>query len=333
MPAFVGSALDPLVGAFGDTPRRRALIIGGGLAFALSSALAAGAVGLGTLLVALVIGHPASGAFVSLAQAALMDCAPERREHNMARWTLIGSFGYVGGPVLLAGALWAGIGWRGAIALLAVATLPLVAAARSLPTPRIDGEASPLDNLRHALVALRRWEVARWLTLLECADLLLDVFHGFLALYLVDVAGATAATAALGVGVWTAAGLAGDWLLLVVLRRVSGLRYLRTTAVLAVVAYSAFLFVPGVVAKLVLAGVLGVLNSGWYAIPQARLYAALPGRSGVAIAVGGVGGFAGAGVTLALGLVAGAVGLGATMWILLLAPVALLVLAPRESLR
>jgi len=53
VPAFVGSALDPLVGAFGDTPRRRALIIGGGLAFALSSALAAGAVGLGTLLVAL----------------------------------------------------------------------------------------------------------------------------------------------------------------------------------------------------------------------------------------------------------------------------------------
>ena len=253
VPAFVGSALDPLVGAFGDTPRRRALVIAGGLAFALSSALAAGAVGFGTLLVALVIGHPASGAFVSLAQATLMDCAPERREHNMARWTLVGSFGYVGGPVLLAGALWAGIGWRGASAVLAVATLPLVAAARSLPTPQVDGEASPVENLRHALVALRRWEVARWLTLLECADLLLDVFHGFLALYLVDVAGATPATAALGVGVWTAAGLAGDWLLLVVLRRMSGLRYLRTTAMLAVVAYSAFLFVPGVVAKLALA--------------------------------------------------------------------------------
>jgi FSR family fosmidomycin resistance protein-like MFS transporter len=332
VPAFVGSALDPLVGAFGDTPRRRALVIAGGLAFALSSALAAGALGFGTLLVALVIGHPASGAFVSLAQATLMDYAPARREHNMARWTLVGSFGYVGGPVLLAGALWAGIGWRGAMAVLAVATLPLVAAARSLPAAQVDGEASPVENLRHALVALRRWEVARWLTLLECADLLLDVFHGFLALYLVDVAGATPATAALGVGIWTAAGLAGDWLLLVVLRRVSGLRYLRTTAMLAVVAYSAFLFVPGVVAKLALVAVLGLLNSGWYAIPQARLYAALPGRSGVAIAVGGFGGFAGAGVTLALGLVAGAVGLGATMWVLLLAPVALLVLAPREPL-
>jgi hypothetical protein len=65
---------------------------------------------------------------------------------------------------------------------------------------------------------------------------------------------------------------------------------------------------------------------------QARLYAALPWQSGVAIAGGGFGGFAGAAVTLVLGLVAGAAGLGATMWILLLAPVVLLVLAPRDPL-
>ena len=332
VPAFVGSALDPLVGAFGDTPRRRGLIVAGGLAFALAAALAAGAVGFWTLLVALVIGHPASGAFVSLAQATLMDRAPDLRERNMARWTLVGSFGYVGGPVLLAGALWAGYGWRGATAALAIVTLPLVAATRRLPKPAVHHAGSPVENLRHALGALRRREVLRWLALLEAVDLLLDVFHGFLALYLVDVAGASPSTAALGVGLWTAAGLAGDWLVLAALRRMSGLRYLRVTAALALVAYPAFLLAPGILAKLVLAGVLGLLNSGWYAIPQARLYAALPGRSGAAIAVGGFGGFAGAAVPLVLGVVAGAAGLGATMWLLALAPVALLVLAPRESL-
>jgi len=76
--------------------------------------------------------------------------------------------------------------------------------------------------------------------------------------------------------------------------------------------------------------VLGLLNSGWYAIPQAALYESLPGRSGAAVAVGGVGGMVGACVPLVLGFVAGAVGLGPTMWILLLAPLALLVLTPRR---
>jgi FSR family fosmidomycin resistance protein-like MFS transporter len=330
VPGFVGSTLDPLVGALGDTPRRRALVVAGGFAFALSAALTAGAVGFWTLLVALVIGYPASGAFVSLAQATLMDAAPEERERNMARWTLAGSFGYVGGPVLLTGALWAGLGWRAVIGALALLTLPLVAAAHRLPRSAVIDGGSPVENLRHALAALRRREVLRWLALLECVDLLMDVFHGFLALYLVDVAGARPAEAALGVGVWTAAGLAGDWLVLLVLRRVGGLRYLRVTAALALLVYPAFLVTPGIGAKLGLVAVLGLLNSGWYAIPQARLYAALPGRSGSAIAVGGVGGFAGASVPLVLGFVAGATGLAATMWILLLAPLALLVFAPRE---
>lgn len=332
MPAFVGSALDPLIGAFGDTPRRRALVVAGGFAFALSAALTAGAVGFWTLLAALVIGHPASGAFVSLAQATLMDGAPEGRERNMARWTLAGSFGYVGGPALLVGALWAGLGWRAVIAALALLTLPLVVAARRLPRPPAHDTGSLGENLLHALAALRRREVLRWLALLECVDLLLDVFHGFLALYLVDVAGARPAEAALGVGVWTAAGLVGDWLVLVVLRWVSGLHYLRVTAALALLAYPAFLVTPGVSAKFVLAAVLGLLNAGWYAIPKARLYAALPGRSGTAVAVGGVGGLVGAAVPLVLGLVAGAAGLAATMWILLVAPLALLVLTPRDHL-
>jgi FSR family fosmidomycin resistance protein-like MFS transporter len=83
--------------------------------------------------------------------------------------------------------------------------------------------------------------------------------------------------------------------------------------------------------KLTLAAVLGLLNSGWYAIPKARLYATLPGESGAAVAVGGIGGLGGAAVPLVLGVVAESVGLGLTMWILLLAPIALLVAARTPS--
>jgi FSR family fosmidomycin resistance protein-like MFS transporter len=330
IPGLVGSALDPLVGVIGDTLRRRALMLMGGVAFALSVGLTSVSVGFWTLLVALLIGNPATGAFVSLAQATLMDLEPEQRERNMARWTLAGSFGYVGGPLVLAAALWLGLGWRGISAALAVAALPLVFGTWWLPGTSSTSGRSVRESLRHALASLRDREVLRWLGLLEAADLLLDVFHAYLALYFVDVARVDAGAAALGVAVWTGAGLVGDWLLLWVLRRVRGRSYLRATALVAVGVYPAFLLIPGYAFKLGLVALLGLLNSGWYAIPKAGLYASLPGRSGAAIAVGGIGGLLGACIPLVLGFVAGSAGLAATMWILLLAPVALLALVPRD---
>ena len=120
-----------------------------------------------------------------------------------------------------------------------------------------------------------------------------------------------------------------------ILRRKSTLAFLMALPLIvlisALVVYPAFLLVPGYGAKLALAAALGLLNSGWYAIPKAALYEALPGRSGAAVAAGGVGGLVGASVPLVLGFVAGAVGLAPTMWILLLAPVALLALVPRRG--
>jgi FSR family fosmidomycin resistance protein-like MFS transporter len=330
IPGFVGSGLDPLIGVLADTGRRRVLLVAGGLAFALSAGLTAAAVGFWTLLVALVIGNPATGAFVSLAQATLMDFDPQRRERRMAWWTFAGSIGYVGGPVLLAAAVWSGAGWRGVSLALALATLPLVAAARRLPLASAGPEPTR-GAFRAALGQLRRRDVLRWLAVLEAADLLLDVFHGFLALYLVDVVGLRPVDAALAVGVWTGAGLVGDLLLVPLLAVVSGRTYLRGSAIAALIAYPAFLLAPGLTPKLVLLAALGLLNSGWYAIPKAGLYGALPGRSGTAIAVGGVGGLVGSAVPLLVGVAAGVIGLGPTMWLLLFAPVALFALVPRRQ--
>ena len=323
-----GSVLDPVIGVLGDTGKRRAVMIAGGTAFAVAAALTSASLVFWMLVIALVVANPASGAFVGLAQATLMDVDPSRRERNMARWTLVGSFGYVGGPLLLMLALAVGAGWRLPLAALAVAALPLVAAVRRLPVASSSSDVT--GAWHHAFAALRRRDVLRWLTLLEAADLLLDVFHGFLALYLVDVVHVAQTLAALSVAVWSGAGLVGDWLLLLVLRRMPGTRYLRLSAAAVLVAYPAFLLVPGAGAKLVVAVVLGVLNSGWYAIPKAGLYDTLHGRSGTAVAVGGVASAVGAGVPFALGVIAGAAGLASTMWLLLLAPMVLLALLPRS---
>jgi MFS transporter, FSR family, fosmidomycin resistance protein len=86
--------------------------------------------------------------------------------------------------------------------------------------------------------------------------------------------------------------------------------------------------VPSFAPKLAFVAALGLLNSGWYALPKARLYASLPGRSGAAVAVGGLGGLVAATLPAGLGALAGAAGLGATMWLLVAAPVAMLALVP-----
>lgn len=318
MPGIVGSLLDPVIGIAGDTHRRRALLVAGGVGFAVSAALSGAAVGFWTLLVALLIGNPATGAFVSLAQATLMDSAPVERARNMARWTVAGSVGYVAGPVLVAGAVAVGLGWRGLLILFALPAIPLALAVRPAPVD----DARP--DWRGFVRALRSPDVLRWLAVLESADLLLDVFHAFLALYVVDVAAARPVEAALAVAVWTGAGFAGDVLLLPLLKRVDGMAYLRVSAALTLVAYPAFLLAPQLGVKLALLVALGVLNAGWYALPKAALYDALPGRSGTAVAVGGAGGVVGSCVPALLGALAGAAGLGVTMWVLVLAPVGLL---------
>jgi FSR family fosmidomycin resistance protein-like MFS transporter len=212
---------------------------------------------------------------------------------------------------------------------LAVAAAAVVLAVRAAPVPAPErgSLATALGGLGRAL---RSKEVLRWLAALEAADLLLDVFHGFLALYFVDVAGTSPATAAAAVAVWTGAGLAGDAALLPVLRRVDGVRFLRASAVLTAAAYPAFLLCPGTGAKLGLVALLGLLNAGWYAIPKARLYDALPGSSGTAVAVGGLGGLAGSVIPVGLGAAAASFGLHATLWALLVAPAALLLLLPRR---
>jgi MFS transporter, FSR family, fosmidomycin resistance protein len=280
--------------------------------------LAALAFGFWMLLIALLIANPASGAFVSLAQATLMDGAPAERERNMARWTAVGSVGYVVGPLLIAAGVAAGGGWRVVLLLLALPAIPLGVAVRPAP---VDEERADWHGF---LAALRDRRMLRSLALLEAADLMLDVFHAFLALYAVDVAGTTPVADALAVSVWTTAGLAGDVLLLWLLRRLDGTAYLRASAAGVLAVYPAFLVVPSTSAKLGLLALLGLLNAGWYVIPKAVLYAALPGRSGVAVAVSGAAGMAGAVVPAAVGALASAVWLASTMWVLFLAPIALL---------
>ena len=139
LPGVIGSLIEPFIGIAGDIIRpggsspRRFLILGGGVAFTLALLLAAVSQGFISLMIAFMLFYPASGAFVSLSQAALMDADPTRHEQNMTRWTFAGSLGVVAGPIILSAALVLGPGWRGLYLAFAISAVILVIIARRFP--------------------------------------------------------------------------------------------------------------------------------------------------------------------------------------------------------
>jgi MFS transporter, FSR family, fosmidomycin resistance protein len=306
-------------------------VLAGGIIFILSLLAVAGARSFLVLLAAFTAFFPASGAFVSLTQAELMDAWPDRQAQVMARWDLAGSTGAVAGPLLLTAVLAAGGGWRTAyLALAAAAAVAWLGTCLRDPVPVVARGASAATDVpdasgwRQVLAALRDWSTVRWALVAVVADLLVDVLTGFLALYLVDVAHLPPPVAALAIAIRLGAGLAGDAALVVVLERVADVTVLRVSAVAAALLYPGFLLAPGPVAKLIILAVLSAATAPWYPILQARLYGSLPGRSSVAVTLSSAAALAGGLGPLAVGLIAQAFGLSWALAVLVVVPVAVL---------
>jgi FSR family fosmidomycin resistance protein-like MFS transporter len=354
LPLLVGGFLElPLGVLAGQGRRRRLTILGGGVIFVLTLLGMASARSFTVLMCAFVAFYPASGAFVSLTQAEIMDTWPDRQAQVMARWDLAGSAGALAGPLLLTAVLASGGGWRADYLVLAGISA-LVWLGAYLRGPAVSAIAAPTEEPEEEKPeeeepegrpwtaqareiapvigrALRDWGTLRWLLLIEVADLLVDVFTGFLALYLVDIVHMTPAVAALAIAVRLGAALAGDAALVLILERADDLTVLRVSAAAAALLYPGFLLVPGVIPKLAVLAVLSAATAPWYPVLQARLYGSLPGRSSVAVTLSSAAGLAGGLGPLAVGLVAQGFGLSWALAGLVVVPVAVLLVPFRAK--
>jgi len=336
LPGLIANIIEPFMFILGDVWKRRLILLAGGVLFAISLALTSVSFSFIVLLISYILFYPASGMFVSLSQANLMDSDPDRHEQNMARWTFAGSLGVVVGPLLLSAMLTVGLGWRPAFGFLAALTIVVLflawrkipASLSAAPFPQL---SHILDGFRNAFSALQNGGVLRWLVLLEFADLMMDVLYGFLPLYFVDVVGFTNVQAAASVAVWTGVGLLGDFLLIPLLERVKGLDYLHWSVLIELVLFPAFLLVSISWLKLVIVGTMGFFNAGWYAILKANMFTAMPGQSGIAQALDNVSGMFGKLLPFGIGLAAQTFGLGPAMWLMLAGPLALLFGLPRRN--
>jgi len=335
LPGIIAAFIEPFIGILGDVWKRRLLIIIGGLLFTISLFLTSISYSFLFLLFSLILFNPSSGAFVNLSQANLMDSDTTRHEQNMARWTFAGSIGVLTGPLLLGVFVYFGLGWRGTYAFLAsLSTLCLLAALRYLPADLLSSPSFPslrlgFDGFRAAFTSLKRLEVWRWLLLLEFADLIMDVFLSYMALYFVDVGGVSETQAGIAVTIWLILGMIMDFAFIPFIdHQPDSLKYLRATAVLEVFAYAIFLLVPGLIPKIVAIVFVNFFNTGWYPILQGRLYSNLPGQSASIMAIGSVTAPVAKFFPFLIGFLADRFGLQTAMWILLLGPIALLIGLP-----
>lgn len=340
LPGIIAAFIEPFIGILGDVWKRRWLILAGGVLFTCSLYMTSVSNSFLVLILSIILFNPASGAFVSLSQANLMDSDITRHEQNMARWTFAGSLGVLIGPILLGFFVYFGWGWRGAYAALgAFSVLCLLAALRYLPPDRVSSRSFPslrvlFDGFRAAFASLRRGEVWRWLLLLEFADLMGDVLFSYLALYFVDVGRATETQAGIAVTAWLALGLISDFLFIPFIDRQSdSLKFIRRTALLEVCAFAIFLLIPGFLPKLIVVVFVNLLNTGWYPILQGRLYSSLPGQSASLMAIGSVTAPLAKLFPFLIGFLADQFGLQTAMWILILGPIALLIGLPRQHTR
>jgi len=335
VPGLVSIFLEPFIGILGDTRFRRALVRGGILATTFALALVAFGQTYAVILIAFCILYVASGAYVNLAQATLMDLNPSRTEHTMARWTLLGEVGVMIAPLLTTLAFGMGYGWRGLYLAFAGAAGVYVALVWRVRFDAHDGASEetiqPRAILRDLFAAFRNSELLRWVILTELADLMLDKLYEATGLYFHDVVGVDFAQAAFASLLFTMVGLIGNLLLIPALERVRGVRVLRLSSFVVIVLYAAFLLVPFVWAKYALIGLVSFATAGWFAILRGRTFAALPGQSGMVVAITAFANISVLFVPTILGGLADALGLQTAMWLLLLGPVALLIGLPRNA--
>jgi len=328
LPGLISVMAEPFIGLLGDTRHRRALVLGGIFATAIGLALIAGAQQYLPLLLAQGIMFVASGAYVNLSQATLIDRDPRRAENTMARWVLMGAIGVTIAPLLMTVVLSAEGSWRAVFFGTAIVASMFAAL---LFKQRFDGHAGAEDEAgslgqlgRSLLTALRSRTLIKWVILAELADFMLDKLLEVTGLYFHDVAGVSLPAASAAVTVATIAGLIGNFALVPLLERVSGVRMLRVSAVVVLIAYAALLLAPVVWLKVVLIAVINLSTAGWYAVLRAKCYEVLPGQSGVVVAVTSLANISSLFVPLLLGGIADALGLQTAMWLLIVGPIALI---------
>ena len=345
--------IEPGVNLASDHVSKRVPVLGGMLCLVGAFTLAGLTQSYPLLLLAVALADPAIGAAVGLSQAALVEQRPALATRTLTRWTLLSSVGDLLSPLVVAATATAGGGWM-ALSLIA-ATLWLLATLVTIPLPfpppavapeepaapaaaEGDTPAQPFwTSVRQAIVsALRDHILLRWIGILLMATMVDEVFLGFVGLLLHDQLHASVGATSLLLALGMVGGMAGLFALERILARRpdqqrTGVRLLPLLALLALAGIVALLLAQ----TLWLAGValfaIGLGATSWYPVARAATYDRLPGRAGMARAITGLIMPLELALPAIVGVLAERFSLVVALGFLGLAPIGVLLLAPRSS--
>jgi len=250
----------------------------------------------------------------------------------------MGSIGDLLAPLAVTLAAIAGAGWSGLCCLAAALWFVVALAALPQRFPRAqvissDGEGESVGLWAGLHVALRDPVLLRWAALATIPTMVDEVFLSFVSLYLHDVLHASQAL----IGVIIAIDMAGSLVGLLIVGQIVKRGKVRPRQLLMWLALVALIGVVGfltfhslwIAALMLFITSLGV--TGWYPIAKAAAYDRLPGRSGTVLAVISLGGPFEIALPGIIGYVAARFGLLTGLGLLGLAPVLLLLLAPKRA--
>lgn len=342
--ALAALIIEPAVNLASDHVSKRVPILSGMVCLVLAFTLAGLTRNYVLLLLAVALIYPAIGAAVGLAQAALVEQRPTMAMRTLTRWTLLSSVGDLLSPLVVAATTSSGGGWTAlslmgaalwmvatSITLLLPFPAPAVSRGNDLPAP------SAWAELRQAIgSALRDRVLLRWMAILLMATMVDEIFLGFTGLLLHDRLHATFATTSLILALGMIGGMVG----LLAMERVLARRPEQLRAGIRLLPWLALLTLSGIVALLLAQAlwlaavalfVIGLGATGWYPVARVATYDRLPGRAGLARAITGL-------VTpfelilpAVVGVLAERLSLVAALAFLGLAPIGVLLLAPRAS--
>jgi Na+/melibiose symporter-like transporter len=335
--ALSGMILEPVVSFLSNWGSKRWWVIGGALGVASSLVFMATARSFGLMLFAFALYWPSWGAAGGLAEATLIEAAPQQSTRTMTRWTLMASIGDLLSPLTVAAIValqlgWPGLCWLGAALWLCITLLLLV---QHFPHPA--HVANGTDDTVQVKVwarlreALRDPLLLRWIVLALIPIMMDEDFLGFVSLYLRDVLHASQAI----IGVILTVAMGGTLLGLVALDRlfdkgrIAPRRLLVWLALLTLLGMAGLLATRSIWFAAVSLFVISLGAAGWYPIAKAEAYARQPARSGTVRTVSSLGRPLEVALPGVVGFIAGRFGVLASVGFLGLAPVLILLLVPR----
>ncbi len=330
-----GAVVGMLFSAAADHVSRRLIAAGGALAYAGALSGFAVAESSAWLIASSFLMGVGATAMIDAAEVALVDLAGDDLRPYLARANLAGVIGDFAGPLLLAAAVAAGLGWRGAFGVGAVlmALYGGLISSVPLPAPKRPATTAGLTPLRVVVTVAtdrRVWLVGVIAALIGPFD---EPFLGFLAALVEQARGASTVIAVL----LTLAAISGGLLTFTVLEG-----RLRSTPAFTLLVIGGALMGSGSLIVAVVSwvpaiavGALGVgigLNLAWLGV-QHRALTLRPGHQGTTKAVVSSIEMAGFALPLAVGAVADWLGLPAAMSAYALLATAIVVLGGRSAHR